>query len=114
MPSEPNLARASRLPSSYYFDPEVRAKENRRVFGTTWQLAGRAEQVREAGQFFTTVVGAEPLLVVRGNDGVLAALSNVCRRRAGPLPQGSGERPVVECPSHGWAYALDRRIVITH
>ncbi len=110
---EPNLARASTLPSSYYFDPDVLAQENRRVFGTTWQLAGRAEQVREAGQFFTTVVADEPLLIVRGNDGVLRALSNVCRHRAGPIAQGEGKRPVLQCRYHGWTYALDGRLLIT-
>ena len=57
---EPNLPLASTLPSSYYFDPGILAEENRRVFGTTWQLAGRAEQVREPGQYFTATVADEP------------------------------------------------------
>lgn len=110
---EPDLTRASTLPSRFYFDSAVLEAENRRVFGTTWQLAGRAEQVREAGQFFTTVVADEPLLIVRGNDGELRALSNVCRHRAGPIAQGEGKRPVLQCRYHGWTYALDGRLLIT-
>ena len=68
------LAYARTLPSAYYFDPNVLDDENRNVFGRTWQLAGRADQVREPGQFFTATIANEPLLIVRGSDGELRAL----------------------------------------
>jgi choline monooxygenase len=110
---EPNLARASTLPSRFYFDQAVLEAENRRVFGTTWQLAGRAEQVAEAGQFFTATLADEPLLIVRGNDGELRAMSNVCRHRAGPIAEGEGKRPVLQCRYHGWTYALDGQLLKT-
>jgi choline monooxygenase len=110
---EPDLARASTLPSRYYFDPAILAEENRRVFGATWQLAGRADQVREPGQYFTATVAGEPLLFVRGNDGELRALSNVCRHRAGPVAAGEGKRPVLQCGYHGWTYGLDGRLLKT-
>ncbi|HJW95135.1 MAG TPA: SRPBCC family protein [Thermoanaerobaculia bacterium] len=101
------LEYASTIPSRYYFDPCVLEQEYRDVFGAIWQLAGRAEQAREPGQFFTTTVGAEPVLIVRGNDGVLRAMSNVCRHRAGPVAKGEGKRPVLQCGYHGWTYNLD-------
>src|SRR5947209_18571251 len=104
---------ASTIPSRYYFDASVLQQELRDVFGATWQLAGRAEQVREAGQFFTTTIGAEPVLIVRGNDGVLRAMSNVCRHRAGPVAKGEGKRPVLQCGYHGWTYSLDGRLLKT-
>ena len=107
------LAYARTLPSAYYFDPAVLENENRNVFGRSWQLAGRAEQVREAGEFFTTTIANEPLLIVRGSDGELRALSNVCRHRAGPVAQGEGKRPVLQCGYHGWTYALDGRLLQT-
>lgn len=110
---ESSLAHAATLPSRFYFDPAVLAEENRRVFGKTWQLAGRAEQVRDMGQYFTTVVADEPLLIVRGNDGELRAMSNVCRHRAGPVAEGEGKRPVLQCRYHGWTYGLDGRLLNT-
>jgi choline monooxygenase len=110
---DPRLAHASTLPARYYFEPEVLEREYRRVFGATWQLAGRLDQVREAGQFFATTVGKEPVLVVRGNDGVLRALSNVCRHRAGPVARGEGRRPVLQCGYHGWTYSLDGHLKTT-
>ena len=110
---DPRLPFASTIPSRYYIDSSVLGDENDRVFGRTWQLVGHAEQVREAGQFFTARVAGEPLLIVRGNDGELRALSNVCRHRAGPVARGSGKRPVLQCGYHGWTYALDGKLLTT-
>ncbi len=110
---DPRLSHASTLPSRFYTDPLVLAEENRNIFGRTWQLVGRLEQVREAGQFFTTTIADEPVLVVRGADGVLRAMSNVCRHRAGPIARGEGKRPVLQCGYHGWTYSLDGRLAVT-
>ncbi|MDP9191566.1 MAG: aromatic ring-hydroxylating dioxygenase subunit alpha [Acidobacteriota bacterium] len=107
---DPRLEYASTLSSHYYLDPSVLKTENRRVFGRTWQLAGRAEQVRESGQYFTTTIGEEPVLVVRGSDAILRAMTNVCRHRAGPIASGEGRRPVLQCGYHGWTYWLDGRL----
>ena len=110
---DPRLEYASTLSSRHYLDPEVLRDENRTVFGQTWQLAGRADQVRDAGQFFTATIGDEPVLVVRGADHVLRAMSNVCRHRAGPVATGEGKRPVLQCGYHGWTYSLDGRLART-
>ena len=110
---DPRLEYATTLPSRFYFDPAVLARENQHVFGRTWQLAGRSEQVRDAGQYFTVTIADEPVLVVRGNDGVLRAMSNVCRHRAGPIAAGEGKRPVLQCGYHGWTYSLDGRLART-
>ncbi|GAC1429962.1 MAG: aromatic ring-hydroxylating dioxygenase subunit alpha [Thermoanaerobaculia bacterium] len=110
---EVRLPFASTIPSTYYTDRAVLADEQRRIFRTTWQLVGRSAQVQEPGAYFTTAMGAEPLLVVRGSDGVLRAMSNVCRHRAGPVASGEGTRPVLQCGYHGWTYALDGRLLAT-
>ena len=110
---EPKLERASTIPARYYTDAAIFRDENRSIFARTWQLAGRAEQVAQPGQFFTTTVADEPLLIVRGNDGVIRALSNVCRHRAGPVAKGEGKRPVLQCGYHGWTYALDGHLLKT-
>lgn len=107
------LEYASTLPSRFYIDPRVLDDEQRNVFARTWQLVGHLSQVREPGQYFTTAVADEPLLIVRGQDGVVRAMSNVCRHRAGPVAKGEGKRPVLQCGYHGWTYALDGRLAAT-
>jgi len=110
---DPRLESASTLPSRFYSEAGVLELENRNVFACTWQLAGNAAQVREAGRFFTTTIAEEPVLAVRGSDGVLRAMSNVCRHRAGPVAKGEGNRPVLQCGYHGWTYSLDGRLQTT-
>lgn len=110
---EERLAFAQTIPSSWYTDPQVLAREKERIFSRTWQLVGRIEQVAEPGQFFTTTVADEPIIVVRGADAQLRALSNVCRHRAGPVATGQGRRSVFRCGYHGWTYALDGRLLGT-
>jgi choline monooxygenase len=110
---DPRLSFASTIPSRYYTDPSFLAQENRNVFGRAWQLVGHAEQVRQPGQFFTAKIADEPLLIVRGSDGVLRAMSNVCRHRAGPIAEGQGKRPVLQCGYHGWTYSLDGKLMTT-
>ena len=104
---------ASTIPSTYYIDPAILGLENRRLFGNTWQLVGRADQVAEPGAYFTANVGSEPVLVIRGSDGTLRAMSNVCRHRAGPVARGEGKRPVLQCGYHGWTYSIDGKLLRT-
>jgi choline monooxygenase len=110
---EERLARASTPPSGWYTDPEVLEREKERVFSHTWQLVGRAEQVKSAGSYFTTTIADEPVIVVRGADEKLRALSNVCRHRAGPVAEGAGSRKVFQCGYHGWTYSIEGRLIGT-
>jgi choline monooxygenase len=104
---DPDLSRAQTLPATSYFDPATFLVERERIFARTWQVVGRAEQVSTPGRYFTCSLAGEELLIVRGDDGNLRALSNVCRHRAGPVASGAGEQRVLQCRYHGWTYALD-------
>lgn len=103
---DPRLEHAETPPSSWYVDPELQARERARVFARTWQLAGRADQVASPGQYLTTTVAGEPVIVTRSEDGTLLALSNVCRHRAGQVAEGTGTRRGFQCGYHGWTYDL--------
>ncbi len=106
-PSTP-LKQASTIPSPWYFDTGLAELENAAVFGKTWQVAGRADQVRKPGQFLTADIAGEPIVVVRGEDGQLRAFYNVCRHHAAAVvtePQGCANQ--FRCPYHGWTYGID-------
>ncbi|HSA94343.1 MAG TPA: aromatic ring-hydroxylating dioxygenase subunit alpha [Terriglobales bacterium] len=106
-----DIARAWTLPADLYTDPSVLTHEHQHLFGRTWQVAGRREQVARPGDYFTCQIADEPLLVVRDGEGKLRAFYNVCRHRAGPPAEGCGSRKVFRCSYHGWTYGLDGRLI---
>jgi choline monooxygenase len=112
-PNDP-LAEASTPPSSWYTAPQLFDLEQRTVFSRSWQMIGRAEQVSQRGQYITGEIGGEPIVVVRGNDGVLRGFYNVCRHHAAAVmtkPEGNADH--LRCPYHGWTYNLQGALVVT-
>ena len=106
-PNDP-LEKAWTSPSPWYFDPGIAHLEQESVFAATWQVAGRADQVAKRGDFFTTDLADEPILVARGDDGVLRAFYNVCRHHAAAVvPEAQGCAKNFRCPYHGWTYGND-------
>jgi choline monooxygenase len=106
-PAKP-LSKASTIPASWYTDERVADLERTTVYSRNWQAVGRAEQVELPGQYVTAEIAGEPVLVVRGQDGVLRGFYNVCRHHAAAVvtsPCGTAAR--LECPYHGWTYGLD-------
>ncbi|HEU4698384.1 MAG TPA: aromatic ring-hydroxylating dioxygenase subunit alpha [Gemmatimonadales bacterium] len=101
------LARAATLPSAWYVDPAFHAVDREAVFARSWQGVGDASQVGRPGQYLVATVADDPVIVVRGKDGVLRAFYNVCRHRAGPLALEDGCANALQCKYHGWTYLLD-------
>jgi choline monooxygenase len=102
------LSRASTIPAPWYVDPRIAELERLNVFSKTWQLVARTDQLQNPGQFISTTVAGEPIVVVRGNDGVLRAFYNVCRHHAAAVvTQPCGIASILHCPYHGWNYGLD-------
>ncbi|HSY98004.1 MAG TPA: aromatic ring-hydroxylating dioxygenase subunit alpha [Terriglobales bacterium] len=102
------LAEASTIPAAWYVDTRVADLETKTVFSKTWQMVGRTEQVEKPGQFVTATVAGEPIVVVRGNDGMLRGFYNVCRHHAAAVAtEPCGQASILRCPYHGWNYGLD-------
>ncbi len=106
-PNDP-LEEAWTIPAPWYFDPRIAELERASAFSMTWQVAGRADQVRGNGQFFTAELAGEPLVVARGDDGQLRAFYNVCRHHAAAVvTEAQGCAKQFRCPYHGWTYGID-------
>jgi choline monooxygenase len=102
------LAQASAPPAAWYSDPRIFELEQRTVFARSWQFAARADQIREPGQYITCEMAGEPILLVRGNDGIVRGLFNVCRHKgAAIMTAAEGRAQTLRCPYHGWTYTLN-------
>ena len=102
------LTQAYTIPAPWYVDARIAELERQTVFSKTWQVMGRVDQVEKAGQFVTATVAGEPLVAVRGSDGVLRGFYNVCRHHAAAVvTEPCGQASILHCPYHGWNYGLD-------
>jgi choline monooxygenase len=102
------LSEASTIPAPWYVDPRIADLESRTVFSKTWQVIGRTDQVEKPGDFLSFTLAGEPLVAVRGNDGILRAFYNVCRHHAAAVvTEPCGHAQILHCPYHGWNYGLD-------
>ena len=101
------LSQASTIPSSWYTNKDLFEVETQTVFSKSWQFAARSDQLINPGNYVTTEIGGEPIVIVRGNDGELRAFFNVCRHHAAAvMTEPEGCAPQLRCPYHGWTYSL--------
>jgi phenylpropionate dioxygenase-like ring-hydroxylating dioxygenase large terminal subunit len=98
------------LPPQAYTDPDFLALEQQRIFAEGWVCVGRADTLRDPGDYFATSVAKEPVIVLRTDTGDIQALSNVCRHRMSLLLEGRGNVSRIICPYHAWTYSLDGRL----
>lgn len=99
------------LSGRFYTSRSYFKHEKATVLAKGWHCLGRADEIPDAGDYFTTQILHEPLLVVRNDDGAVRVFSNVCRHRAMPVAEGQGNRKLFVCSYHAWSYGRDGRLV---
>jgi phenylpropionate dioxygenase-like ring-hydroxylating dioxygenase large terminal subunit len=103
-------APAHALDQAFYVDDAVFARDIDLLLGR-WTCVGHASEIPEAGDYFVTTLGLESAIVVRGADGEVRALNNVCRHRGSRLcVDPRGNVAMLTCPYHAWTYHLDGRL----
>jgi phenylpropionate dioxygenase-like ring-hydroxylating dioxygenase large terminal subunit len=99
------LVQPDRVHRSVYTDPAIFELELQRIFGRAWLVIGHESQVPAVGDYFTTRMGRESVIVVRGEDGALRVLVNRCAHRGSTVcAEGRGSTHRFVCPYHGWTY----------
>jgi benzoate/toluate 1,2-dioxygenase subunit alpha len=96
-----------------YLDPELFDLEMERLWRNTWIYVGHDSQVPQSGDFYSTVIGREPVFMVRGADRRVRVFPNRCAHKGTKLVSaihGKCQSGVIRCPYHGWTYRLDGRL----
>ncbi len=101
------LAQAYTLPSAAYTSEQVYQEELNLVQRRSWHAVARLEQLPEPGDYLSLDLFGQPIVVIRGEDNAVRALSRVCLHRAATLVDGSGNLDKLSCPYHRWSYSLD-------
>jgi Rieske 2Fe-2S family protein len=96
------------LEQPFYTSAEVFQADLERIWYKYWNYVGHASQLPHPGAYFTTTIGAEPIVILRDEESIVRALANVCRHRGSLVcnePAGTVKKLV--CPYHQWVYDLD-------
>ncbi len=101
------MGQARALPMAAYTSQDLFQLEAEEIFRKEWICVGRDEQVREIGDWFTTEIAGEPIVITRDEDNEVRALSSICRHRYMSIANGAGNSRRLTCPYHRWSYSLD-------
>ena len=104
------LVQPDRVHRSVYADPAIFDLEMERVFGRAWLVLGHESQVKNVGDYFTTRMGREPVIVSRDTDGIHVLINRCMHRGSMVCAEGRGNTERFVCPYHGWSY--DRRGIL--
>jgi Rieske 2Fe-2S family protein len=94
---------ASFYTSREFFDLDIDA-----IWAQHWIFVAAEGELPEPGDFITAAIGPYSIIVVRDDEGNLAALHNVCRHRGTRiLQQQRGSVGNIVCGYHKWTYRTD-------
>ncbi|MGI9273538.1 MAG: aromatic ring-hydroxylating oxygenase subunit alpha [Endozoicomonas sp.] len=103
---------ASALPYWAYTSQEVYEQECQKIFHRDWVFACNEFQIAKPGDRYAFILAGEPVVIIRGKDGELRAMSNACRHRGTLLADegfSTGGNNLI-CPYHAWNYTQEGKL----
>lgn len=100
------------LPATWYHDPDIFRQEQQQIFQQNWNYICPQDQLALPGEFVTSEIGGQSIVLVRSGETQISGFLNLCRHRASPLCRSNqGEIEEFVCPYHSWRYALEGNLV---
>ena len=96
------------IPKERYTSKEYMELEWERMWTKVWNMAGRESDIANVGDYFTTELGSESLLIVREAEDKVRAFYNVCPHRGNQIRNpGMGHAESFQCAYHFFEFNLD-------
>jgi phenylpropionate dioxygenase-like ring-hydroxylating dioxygenase large terminal subunit len=104
--------RRGMIPAHIYNDAEIFRLERERLFSRAWIFVGHESEVPQPGDYVVRRVLEDSFIIVRGEDGQVRALFNMCLHRGMQVCRAEmGNASHFRCPYHAWSYRNDGRLV---
>ena len=93
---------------SIYWDKEVYEAELEHIFARAWLFLTHDSQIPQAGDYITTRMGEDEVIVARQKDGSVRAYINSCPHRGNTVCfSDGGHTKSFTCAYHGWTFGID-------
>lgn len=101
-----------RAKRSIFTDAELFELEMRYIFEGNWIYLAHESQIPNIGDYFTTYIGRQPVVITRDKQNELNLLINACSHRGAMLcRRKTDNRKTLTCPFHGWTYSNDGKLL---
>ena len=95
-----------------FYEDDIYKQELENIFARCWLFLCHESQLPKPGDFLTTYMGEDPVLVWRDSKGEVNAYLNQCRHRGNRLCRAdAGNASAFTCAYHGWAYGNDGKLL---
>ena len=92
-------------PVADYTDNEIISSEVNKIFYDHPVPIALSAEFKENNSYKAAKVIDTPLLITKGEDGVVRTFINICKHRGAPVcPEGTGKKSKFNCTYHGWMY----------
>lgn len=96
------------LESDFYHDQAIFDLEMKAIFEQEWVFAGNSSEIPAPGDYITTTIGRNSIIILRNKQGGIAAYLNSCRHRGSLVClKKKGHANQLVCPYHQWTYDFD-------
>jgi len=97
-----------------FVNAEYFEREMNYLFPRAWLFVGHASQIPNPGDYFSSWMGSDPVLLTRDDAGDIHVLLNSCRHRGMRVCRyDEGNTMQFTCPYHAWSYSIDGSLVDT-
>ena len=103
------------LPRRFYHDELLHRLEMETIWRRGWLFAGHSCQIPAPGDYFLYEVEGDSLVILRGDDGQVNVLHNVCRHRGSVIcREAEGNIKRFVCSYHQWTYDRNGHLLLQH